>query len=62
MTHTVVGAAAPHVLLHFFGDEIAYATTSVAAAGVARHFEGFSDAAVENGDSRVYAGIHFVKQ
>ena len=60
-THTVVGAAAAHVLIHFFGDEIAYSTTSVTAPGVIRHFEGFSEAAAENGDSRVYAGIHFVK-
>jgi len=49
------------VLIHFFGDEIAYSTTSVTAPGVVRHFEGFSDAALENGASRVYAGIHFVK-
>jgi len=60
-THTVVGTAAAQVLTHFFGDEIAYSTTSVTAPGVTRHFEGFSDAAVENGASRVYAGIHFVK-
>jgi hypothetical protein len=25
-----------------------------------RHFRGFSDAAIENGASRVYAGIHFL--
>jgi hypothetical protein len=60
-THTVVGAAAAEVLIHFFGDEISYSTTSVTAPGVNRHFEGFSEAAAENGDSRVYAGIHFVK-
>jgi hypothetical protein len=28
---------------------------------VTRHFRGFTDAAVENGWSRVYAGIHFVR-
>ena len=60
-THTVVGAAAAQVLIHFFGDEIAYSTTSVTAPSVIRDFEGFSDAAVENGASRVYAGIHFVQ-
>jgi hypothetical protein len=60
-THTVVGAAAAYVLIHFFGDEIGYSTTSVTAPDVVRQFEGFSDAARENGASRVYAGIHFVK-
>lgn len=60
-THTVVGTAAAQVLIHFFGDEIAYETSSVTAPGVVRDFEGFSDAALENGASRVYAGIHFVK-
>ena len=60
-THTVVGAAAAYVLIHFFGDEIAYSTTSVTAPNVVRNFEGFSDAAIENGASRVYAGIHFVQ-
>ncbi len=48
------------MLIHFFGDEIAYSTTSVTAPNVVRNFEGFSDAAIENGESRVYAGIHFV--
>ena len=60
-THTVVGAAAAYVLIHFFGDEIAFSTTSVTAPNVVRNFEGFSDAAIENGASRVYAGIHFVQ-
>jgi membrane-associated phospholipid phosphatase len=60
-THTVVGAAAAYVLINFFGDEIKYSATSVTAPGVVRQFEGFSDAATENGASRVYAGIHFVK-
>ena len=60
-THTVVGAAAAKVLIQFFGDRVRYSTTSVTEPGVTRHFRGFSDAAVENGWSRVYAGIHFVK-
>jgi hypothetical protein len=59
-THTVLGAAAAHVLIHFFGDRIEYSTTSVTEPGVTRHFRGFSEAALENGASRVYAGIHFV--
>ena len=59
-THTVLGAAAAHVLIHFFGDRVRYSTTSVTEPGAVRHFESFSDAALENGVSRVYAGIHFV--
>jgi membrane-associated phospholipid phosphatase len=59
-THTVLGAAAAAVLIHFFGDRIQYSTTSVTEPGVTRDFRGFSEAALENGASRVYAGIHFV--
>jgi hypothetical protein len=59
-THAVLGAAAAHVLIHFFGDRIEYSTTSVTEPGVTRHFRGFREAALENGASRVYAGIHFV--
>jgi membrane-associated phospholipid phosphatase len=59
-THTVLGAAAAEVLIHFFGDRVRFATTSVTEPGSVRSFRGFSDAAVENGASRVYAGIHFV--
>jgi len=33
----------------------------VTEPGVVRHFSGFSDAAIENGLSRIYAGIHFVE-
>jgi len=59
-THTVLGAAAAHVLIHFFGDRTRYSTTSVTEPGAVRRFRGFSEAAVENGASRVYSGIHFV--
>ena len=59
-THTVLGAAAAHVLIHFFGDRIRFSTTSVTEPGAVRRFESFSEAALENGVSRVYAGIHFV--
>jgi membrane-associated phospholipid phosphatase len=59
-THTVLGAAAAAVLIRFFGDRIEYSTTSVTEPGVTRHFSGFSEAARENGASRVYAGIHFL--
>jgi membrane-associated phospholipid phosphatase len=59
-THTVVGTGAAAVLIRFFGDRIEYSTTSVTEPGVTRHFSGFSEAARENGASRVYAGIHFL--
>jgi hypothetical protein len=34
-------------------------TSGVPFAGITRSFVGFSDAARENGESRIYAGIHF---
>ena len=58
-THTVLGAAAAEVLIYAFGDEVQYSATSVTLPGVTRHFKGFSQAARENGHSRIYAGIHF---
>jgi membrane-associated phospholipid phosphatase len=60
-THTVLGAAAAEVLIHFFGDRVAFTATSTTLPGVSRRFRGFSAAAVENGLSRVYGGIHFVR-
>ena len=60
-THSVLGAAASDVLARFFGsDAISFTTTSGAPfPGIARSFTSFSQAALENADSRVYAGIHF---
>ena len=58
-THALVGAAAAEVLIDLFGDRIEYETTSLTLPGVTRSFRGFSDAAEENADSRVFAGIHF---
>lgn len=59
--HTVVGAAVAEVLVHFFGDAVLFTTTSSSLAGVSRSFRGFRMAAVENGLSRAYAGIHFLR-
>jgi hypothetical protein len=59
--HTVVGAAAAEVLGSFFGDHVRFSTTSTSLAGVTRSFRGFTEAAVENGMSRAYAGIHFLR-
>ena len=60
-THTVLGAAAATVLSRFFGtDFVPFRSTSGAPyAGITRGFYSFSDAARENGASRVLAGIHF---
>lgn len=59
--HATVGKAAATVLARFFGDdEIAFTTTSGAPfPGITRSFASFSNAAEENGDSRLFAGIHF---
>lgn len=58
-THTVLGWSAAEVLIDLFGDRMRYEATSLTLPSVARRFHGFSQAAQENGDSRVYAGIHF---
>ena len=59
--HAVVGAAAAEVLARFFGDRVRFSTTSTSLPGVTRSFRSLTDAAVENGLSRAYAGIHFVR-
>jgi hypothetical protein len=60
-THTVLGAAAAAVLARFFGtDHVSFSMTSgVPYDGITRRFWSFSEAAQENGASRVLAGIHF---
>lgn len=60
-THTVLGAAAATVMARFFGtDFVSFSMTSGAPnAGITREFWSFSEAARENGSSRVLAGIHF---
>ena len=60
-THSVAGAAAATVLARFFGsDQVAFTMASGPPfAGITRSFRSFSQAAQENADSRVYAGIHF---
>jgi len=59
--HSVAGAGVAHVLARFFdNDNICFTTTSGAPfPGITRSFTSFSQAAQENADSRVYAGIHF---
>jgi hypothetical protein len=60
-THTVLGAAAATVLARFFeSDYVAFETSSGQPyPGLTRRFWSFSEAAQENGQSRVLAGLHF---
>ena len=59
--HTVEGAAAAMVLARFFNtDFISFSMTSGAPyPGITRKFWSFSEAARENGASRILCGIHF---
>jgi hypothetical protein len=59
--HTVFGWAAAKVLADFFGtDDIEFSFTSdTLGPDVIRYFESFSEAAEENGLSRIYLGVHF---
>jgi hypothetical protein len=60
-THSVLGNAAAEVLASVFGDKTAFTFASPTAVpeNSARSFARFSQAADENADSRVMAGIHF---
>jgi len=58
--HSTVGAAVAFVLAGFFGqDEVRFDATSGSLPNITRSFASFSQAALENADSRVFAGIHF---
>lgn len=60
-THSALGNAAAAVLAKLLGDNIPFTMTSFTAipAGTTRSFTSFSQAADENANSRVMAGIHF---
>ena len=60
-THSALGNAAAAVLAKLLGDSTSFTMTSFTAvpAGSTRSFTSFSQAANENADSRVMAGIHF---
>ena len=60
-THSALGDAAAEVLAHVFGDATTFSFTSTTAAPGAggRRFASFTQAADENADSRVQAGLHF---
>lgn len=60
-THSALGNAAATVLANIFGDKTAFSMTSTTADPLTqtRSFKSFSEAAHENADSRVMAGLHF---
>ena len=57
--HSGQGGAMSEVLARFFGDSVNFTTTSSTQPGVIRSFTSFSQAARENGNSRIYIGFHF---
>lgn len=58
--HSTFSAAAATVLAAYFGtDQVPFSSTSDALPGVTRTFSGFSQAAAEAGQSRIYGGIHY---
>jgi hypothetical protein len=59
-THSVLGAAAAEVLIQNFGNHVRFDAISTTLPGKTRRFDSLSQAALENGMSRVYGGIHFL--
>jgi hypothetical protein len=58
--HSTFGAAAFTVLADFYGsDKMRFTISSDELPGVTRTFKRFSDAAAENGISRIYMGVHW---
>jgi hypothetical protein len=60
-THSALGSAGAIVLAHVFGEQTSFAFTSTSAQDTAlsRSFGSFSQAANENAESRIMAGLHF---
>jgi hypothetical protein len=60
-THSVAGGAASVVLARVLGsDQVAFSMASGPPfAGITRSFASFSQAAAENAESRILAGLHF---
>jgi len=60
-THSTLGNAAATVLNELIGNDTGFSMESTSAdpENSSRSFISFSQAAMENGDSRVFAGIHF---
>lgn len=57
--HSTVSGAAATVLADYFGDNALFSLESETLPGVTRFYTGFSSAADEANDSRIYGGIHF---
>ncbi len=58
--HATFGAATFKTLANFYGsDALNFTLTSDELPGVSRSYNRFSDAAMENGVSRIYLGIHW---
>ena len=58
--HATFGAAAFRTLADFYGtDAVTFSLQSDELPGVVRAFNSFSEAAAENGRSRIYLGIHW---
>lgn len=58
--HAGFGGALFQVLTNFYGtDNVTYDLHSDEAGGLTRHFTSFSQAADENGRSRIYLGVHW---
>jgi hypothetical protein len=58
--HATFGAAVFKILAQFYGtDRTHFTLHSDELPGVSRSFDRFSDAAAENGISRIYLGIHW---
>jgi len=60
-THSALGNAAATVLAKLLGDQTSFTLSSPTAlpAAPTRSFKSFSEAAKENAESRVMAGVHF---
>jgi membrane-associated phospholipid phosphatase len=56
--HSVISAAGATILRGWFGDDVSLTVTSEALPNVQRHFDSFSAAVREAGQSRTWAGVH----
>jgi hypothetical protein len=56
--HSVISEAGATVLSAFFGNHDDINVTSEVLPGVVRHFDSYQDAAIEAGQSRIFAGVH----
>jgi hypothetical protein len=58
--HATFGAALFQTLTNFYGtNDISFTLTSDELPGVTRSYSSFSQASLENADSRIYLGVHW---